>query len=169
MRLYGDIAPAATVAGSGRSAIALSSSHRRRGAGLTKQRRTETRAENRDGYVPGETAPAQTEWTYQPNVDLFNADAPIEAYADLPGAASDAIDVGHEQGILSIQARVQPRARESWHRVVNEFGVGNFHRRFQIDAPVDADHVVADYNEGVLKVTLPKAREAQRRRIPVKA
>ncbi|MCL4196020.1 MAG: Hsp20/alpha crystallin family protein [Phycisphaerales bacterium] len=117
---------------------------------------------------PG-TMQARSEWTYRPHVDIIDADAAIEVYADLPGATGESIDVSFEQGILTIEARVQPRARESWHRVVNEFGVGNFHRRFQIDAPVDADHVVADYNEGVLKVTLPKAREAQRRRIPVKA
>lgn len=113
--------------------------------------------------------PARNEWTYRPHVDIIDADSAFEVYADLPGATGESIDVSFEQGILTIQARVQPRARESWHRVVNEFGVGNFHRRFQIDAPVDADHVVADYNEGVLKITLPKAREAQRRRIPVKA
>ncbi len=117
---------------------------------------------------PG-TMQARSEWTYRPHVDIIDADAAIEVYADLPGAASESIDVSFEQGILTIEARVQPRLHETWKRVVNEFGVGNFHRRFQIDAAVDPEHIGAEYNEGVLKITLPKAQQAQRRRIPVKA
>ncbi len=116
-----------------------------------------------------DTARASSEWSYRPNVDIIDNDAAIEVHADLPGAAGESIEVAFEQGILSIEAQVPHRHNESWKRVVTEFGVGNFHRRFQIDANVDADRIAADYSDGVLKITLPKAREAQRRRIPVKA
>lgn len=116
-----------------------------------------------------ETARRGAEWTYRPNVDIIDNDATIEVHADLPGANGDAIDVAFEQGILSIDAPVAHRHEESWKRVVTEFGVGNFHRRFQIDAPIDSEQIAADYTDGVLKVTLPKAREAQRRKITVKA
>jgi HSP20 family molecular chaperone IbpA len=116
-----------------------------------------------------ETARTDTEWTYRPNVDIVDTDSAIEVHADLPGANGEAIDVAFEQGILSINAPVTHRHDESWKRVVTEFGVGNFHRRFQIDAQIDSEKIAADYTDGVLKVTLPKAREAQRRKIPVKA
>lgn len=109
------------------------------------------------------------EWSYRPNVDIIDTDAAIEVHADLPGAAGESIEVAFEQGILSIEAQVPQRQSDSWKRVVTEFGVGNFHRRFQIEADIDADHIDADYSDGVLKVTLPKSRQAQRRKIPVKS
>jgi len=114
------------------------------------------------------TARTSAEWTYRPNVDIIDTDVAIEVRADLPGAASESIDVAFEQGILSIEAQVPRRDRESWQRVGTEFGVGNFHRRFQIDANVEPDGINADYANGVLTITLPKKSEAQRRKIPVK-
>lgn len=115
-----------------------------------------------------DTARTGTEWTYRPNVDIIDTDAAIEVHADLPGAASESIDVAFEQGILSIEAQVPRRDSESWRRVGTEFGVGNFHRRFQIDANVEPEGINADYTNGVLTITLPKKRESQRRKIPVK-
>ena len=116
-----------------------------------------------------ETTRTGTEWTYRPNVDIIDTDSAIEVHADLPGAASEEIDVAFEQGILSIDARVSRRDSESWRRVGTEFGVGHFHRRFQIDANIEPDGISANYANGVMKIVLPKKSEAQRRKIPVKA
>lgn len=114
-------------------------------------------------------APLPSQWTYRPNVDIVDTDAAIEVYADVPGATGDSIDIAFEQDILSIEARVQTRRHETWTPVADEFGVGNFHRRFQIDAAIEPDAITADFDAGVLKITLPKAKQAQRRRIPVRA
>lgn len=106
-------------------------------------------------------------WTYRPNVDIVDAGDELTLFADVPGADADGIDVSLESGILTIDARVQPRNRARAQSILREYGVGNYHRRFEIDETLDPEGVNAEYREGVLTLHLPKARRAQRRRIPV--
>jgi len=54
-----------------------------------------------------------------------------------------------------------------WHR--QERGFGTFSRLVELPYPVDADNVSAEFEHGVLRITLPKAEDAKPRRISVKA
>lgn len=108
-------------------------------------------------------------WTYRPLVDIFDTPDEVLLHADLPGVNPEHVDVSVEAGILTIQAQVQPRGVQGARTVLNEYGVGNFHRRFEIDDTIDPDHINAEYRDGVLQVRLPKAPRAKRRRIPVSA
>ena len=106
-------------------------------------------------------------WTYRPNVDIFDTADELLLMADLPGANPETIDVSMESGILTIQAEVAPRQWGGGQSIAHEYGVGGFHRRFEIDESIDAEHVAAEYHDGELTVRLPKAQQARRRRIPV--
>lgn len=106
-------------------------------------------------------------WTYRPNVDVLDTPEAVLLMADMPGASSDSIDVSFENGILTIQASVQPRRRHAARPVLQEYGVGNFHRRFEVDETIDARNVSAEYRDGVLNVRLPKTQHARRHRVPV--
>jgi HSP20 family molecular chaperone IbpA len=110
----------------------------------------------------------QQEWTYRPNVDVIDAKEEYLVVADIPGAAQNDIDITFQEDVLSIQAPVSGRFPETaqFHR--QEYGVGGFHRRFVVEAPVDADKMTADFEHGVLTVHLPKAEKAKGRRVPVK-
>jgi HSP20 family protein len=55
----------------------------------------------------------------------------------------------------------------TWHR--RERGIGKFLRTIDMPAEVDVEQVKADYQEGVLKVTLPKAPSARPKQIKIKA
>lgn len=55
----------------------------------------------------------------------------------------------------------------SWHR--RERGTGRFLRTVDLPADVDADKVKADYRDGILKVTLPKAEAARPKRVSIQA
>lgn len=109
----------------------------------------------------------QTSWTYRPNVDIFDTPEGLLLVADLPGADAETIDVSMESGILTLQASVVPRPRAAAQCCTHEYGVGGFHRRFEIDDTIDAEAVTAEYREGTLTVRLPRAAQARRRRIPV--
>ncbi|MCA9297915.1 MAG: Hsp20/alpha crystallin family protein [Phycisphaerales bacterium] len=87
--------------------------------------------------------------------------------ADVPGSSSDSIEVSLESGVLTIQASVEPRGVEGSTVVAHEYGVGGFHRRFEIDESIDPEGVSAEYRDGSLTIRLPKAPRAQRRRVPV--
>ena len=110
-----------------------------------------------------------TGWTYRPNVDIFDTDEELLLIADMPGSTAESIDVSLESGVLTIQAEVEQRTRRSADALMTEYGVGNFHRRFEIDERIDHDGVTAEYSDGTLTVHLPKDQQSRRRRIPVAA
>ena len=106
-------------------------------------------------------------WTYRPSVDIFDTSEELLLMADMPGADPERVDVTLESGILTVQANVAPRQPDQAQCLVHEYGVGSFHRRFEIDESIDAEAVSAEYRDGALNIRLPKAQQARRRRIPV--
>lgn len=89
--------------------------------------------------------------------------------ADLPGLTQDQLHVAVTQrNHVTIQgeraAAEAPNGR--WHR--RERGFGRFQRLVKLPAPVDADKVEAKLENGLLRLTLPKAEEAKPRKIAVK-
>lgn len=119
--------------------------------------------------VNAKTVPTTEGWIYRPLVDIFNTPDELLMQADLPGADPDQIDVAVESGILTIQARTRNRVPQGDRTILNEYGVGGFHRRFEIDDSIDPENIGAEYRDGVLRVRLPKAPRAQRKRIQVSA
>jgi len=90
--------------------------------------------------------------------------------ADMPGAGAGDVDVHYENGQLSIHGKVDPRQDESnTNYLLHEYGVGDFHRTFQVGEGIDAARIAADMRNGVLTLHLPKAQEVLPRRIEVKS
>lgn len=115
----------------------------------------------------GSTRRSGSSWTYRPHVDIFDAPDELLMIADLPGVDPKTIDVSLEAGVLTIQAQVTARQYAHAQSLMHEYGVGSFHRRFEVDDSIDAEGVNAEYRNGTLTVHLPKAQQARRRRIPV--
>ncbi|MCL4210407.1 MAG: Hsp20/alpha crystallin family protein [Phycisphaeraceae bacterium] len=107
-------------------------------------------------------------WTYRPRVDIVDRPEEVVIFADLPGCTRESIQVGVERGVLTIDAAVPARTPKSSRWMRQEYGVGNFHRRFGLDDTIDASKASADYRNGVLAVRLPKTGAAVRRTIKVK-
>jgi HSP20 family protein len=117
-----------------------------------------------------EVEPTRGGRTYIPTVDIVEQKDELLLIADVPGATSDGIDIDYERGQLTVQARVAPRQppdRTSY--LLQEYGVGDFCRSFQVGEGVDADKIHAEVADGVLTVHLPKAAELKPRRIEVKS
>ena len=108
-------------------------------------------------------------WTYRPNVDIIDSAQEYTVLADLPGADQDAIDVSFQDDVLSVQAPIEPRVSNVSQVYRHEYGIGGFHRRFVVEAPVDAEKMSAEYDNGVLAIHLPKAEKAKGRRIAVQS
>lgn len=106
---------------------------------------------------------------FTPNVDILEGRDELILLADVPGAGPDGIDIQYEQGELSIHARVKPRKPDGEQRcLLYEYGVGDYHRSFQLSETIDNDKIHAEVNNGVLTVHLPKAEAAKPRKIAVK-
>lgn len=114
------------------------------------------------GQMVGTDAPG---WT--PAVDLCETADAFILTAELPGLDRDAIDVQAEENRVAIRGerRTGHAACEQYHRV--ERGQGRFARAFILPEPIDVESVAAEFNDGVLTVTLPKAHGRGARRIDV--
>lgn len=92
-------------------------------------------------------------------VDIFESDNSFTLKADLPGYNKDNIEVDFKEGNLSITAK-----RESVKESVDSNNVvlrserffGEVRRTFNFGDAVDNTSIVANYNDGVLAVSLPK-------------
>lgn len=105
-------------------------------------------------------------WTPATNL-VETADA-YEVSLDLAGFDRDDIEVTVDQGILTItgeRAEAHEGEERTYH--MKERSVGRFSRSFSLPSSVDAENVAASYENGVLRVNLPKQEEARTRRIEV--
>lgn len=129
---------------------------------------TESHAIQRTEPSPATVRRDEThEWTYRPDVDVLDLGDEVRMVADVPGAAREHIEVGFDDGVLTIQAAVRPRTPPGARWILQEYGVGGFHRRFVLDDTIDPEGITADYRNGTVTVRLPKRRGYQRRQIPV--
>jgi HSP20 family protein len=122
-----------------------------------------------------ENAPTQAEHTrggrvYSPHVDIVEAESELLLVADVPGAKPDSVDINYERGLLTLHVRVEPRQGEAETQFLfREYGIGDYHRCFEIGEGVDALKINAELRDGVLTVHLPKAEAVRPRKIQVKA
>jgi len=105
--------------------------------------------------------------TSGPAADLYETDDYFVLEMNLPGYDLSDIDVNLEQGVISgSREDVSEEEKGTYH--VRERGWGRFTRSFTVPHTIDPKGVSAEFANGVLNVTLPKAAEAKARRIEVK-
>jgi HSP20 family protein len=106
--------------------------------------------------------------TYTLPVDILETDDSYVLYASVPGVAGENVDVTFEEGMLTITAKAQPfETQGRWIR--QERPWGNWTRRLELPKEIDGSGISAEFENGVLVVTVPKAARAQPVRIPVAA
>ncbi|MFL7837961.1 MAG: Hsp20/alpha crystallin family protein [Candidatus Promineifilaceae bacterium] len=107
---------------------------------------------------------------YIPQVDIYSDNDNIVILADMPGVADKDIDITLDKDILTINGFISNAAEpEGYELVHDEYGVGDYRRSFTLPDEIDRDNIEASLSNGVLRVKLPKAPEAQTRKITVKA
>jgi HSP20 family protein len=118
------------------------------------------------GAKAGESA-ALSAWT--PPVDIFEDEGSFVLLLDLPGVSRDDIKVNLSENVLSVsgERRFEDEAgRDKYHRIERSYG--QFFRSFTLPPNVDTEAMRAESKDGVLRLTLPKKREARPRQIEVK-
>lgn len=103
-----------------------------------------------------------------PRVNLREDADHVYVEAQLPGIDARALEMTVLKNTLTLAGeRKNGIENVSWHR--RERGLGRFLRTIDIPAEIDVEHVAADYRDGVLTVTMPKAATAKPKRIEIKA
>jgi HSP20 family protein len=121
---------------------------------------------------PNMFAPSATRgFTLTPSLDVKETDKEIVVEAELPGLEEKHISLMMQNGVLTLQGEKRleyDEEKENYH--VMERRYGSFSRSLRVPDTVDEAKVEARFENGVLKVTLPKRPEAtsEQRKIEIK-
>jgi len=120
------------------------------------------------------TAPEDTERTrdcqcFVPRADIYEVDDQIVVVTDVPGASEASIEITVEKNVLTINAYVDLVKHEGYALTWAEYEVGDYQRSFRLSEEIDRNKIEATIKDGVLHLYMPKAKEAQARKISVKA
>jgi HSP20 family protein len=90
--------------------------------------------------------------------------------ASLPGISPDDLNVTLEDNVLTIQGEVkEDETIEESNYHIRERRTGSFSRSVRFPVPVESDKVEAEFENGVLTLSIPKAEAVKPKRIAVKA
>ena len=101
---------------------------------------------------------------------------PIDAYRtgdtfvvefDLPGVASDSIDLTVERNVLTVHAVRKPSGTEGAEMLLAERPQGTFSRQLFLGETLDTDRLDAKYVDGVLRIRIPVAEQAKPRKVAI--
>ena len=95
----------------------------------------------------------------QPLLDVYETDNTIVASLDLPGVEKKDVEVSVSNGFLTIFGERKNISSEG--RIWQETLFGTFKRTFELTEAVVEDKIKAQFKNGILKISLPKAEEVK--------
>src|SRR5215470_16565893 len=116
----------------------------------------------------GGSEDALTTSNFAPAVDVYEDEHQVTLKIEVPGIDEKDIDVRVENNTLTVKGErkiEKEEKEENYRRVERQYG--SFTRTFTLPQTVDAENVTANYEKGVLKITLPKKAEAKPKQIKV--
>ena len=122
----------------------------------------------RESYGPEGREESLTSTTFAPPVDVYEDEHNVTLKIEVPGVDDKDIDVRIENNVLTVHGErkfEKEEKEENFRRVERQYG--SFTRTFTLPNTVDSEKVSANYEKGILKVTLPKKAEAKPKQIKV--
>lgn len=113
------------------------------------------------------TGTVTEEWL--PSVDISETKKNFIVNAELPGLDAKDVSVSLSGDLLIIKGekKREEEEKDEHHHYIERYS-GSFQRSFQLPTSVKGDKVEATFDKGVLKVTVPKAEEAEKKEIEIK-
>ena len=105
-----------------------------------------------------------------PAVDMYQTDDEIVVRASLPGIKADEVQINVTGDVLTLKGEVKHEEEKndrSWH--IREQRWGSFQRSVALPTNVVSDQAKAEFENGILTITLPKAEEVRPRTITINA
>jgi HSP20 family protein len=116
----------------------------------------------------GRTAEESNLTPWAPAVDIYETENELVVKADLPDVNPQDLDIRVENNILTIRGerKFDTKAHEDNYLRI-ERAYGSFSRSFSLASSVNSEAIQADYQNGVLTLSLPKREEAKPKQIKV--
>jgi len=105
---------------------------------------------------------------FVPRTTVAETDNGYEVEVDLPGMKPEDVQVemrGNELWLSGERKQEKEEKGKNYHRIEQEYG--RFERVIPLSAPVSEDKIKAHYQNGVLKVTVPKSEAVRPKRVPI--
>ena len=120
------------------------------------------------GDVPEHTGEESNLTPWAPDVDIYETEHELVVKADLPDVNPQDLDIHVENNILTIRGerKFENKVKEENYLRV-ERAYGSFSRSFSLANSVNSEAIKADYQNGVLTLSIPKREEAKPKQIKV--
>jgi HSP20 family protein len=106
---------------------------------------------------------------WNPQVDIFENKDQIVLEAELPGLKPEDVEISIENNVLTLHGERKFEKKnegDNFHRVERSYG--SFTRSFTLPPTVNSEDATAEFENGILRLTLAKREEAKPRRIEIK-
>jgi HSP20 family protein len=110
------------------------------------------------------TAPARF---FVPVTDIYENEQSLTVVMEMPGVDKSNVEISVEDGVLSVQGRIDFSKYETMLPLYTEYNIGHYRRSFSLSNRIDQDKIAAEMADGVMTLTLPKVEEAKPRKIAV--
>jgi HSP20 family protein len=104
---------------------------------------------------------------YVPYADIYETDEALTVVMEMPGVEKSRLNVALESDVLKVDGQIDFTKYKDMEPVYAEYNVGHYARSFTLSNKIDQEKISAQLEDGVLTLTLPKAKQARPRRISI--
>ncbi|MBL8824172.1 MAG: Hsp20/alpha crystallin family protein [Planctomycetia bacterium] len=105
---------------------------------------------------------------YTPALDIYETEDGLVLEADLPSVKPENLEIRVQDNVLHLFGKVTWPVSATARLIHEEIREEDFYRSFILSDEVDTEQITADFSDGVLKLTLPKAPKTKPRKIEVR-
>ena len=135
-----------------------------KGAAMAENKELEVREKKELVAKEEKTVPGRY---FIPYADICETEDALAVVLEMPGVEKKDLDVGLENDVLRVDGRIDFSKYKEMEPVYAEYNVGHYARSFALSDAIDQERISASLEDGVLTLTLPKAKRAEPRRIAI--
>ncbi|MGD0108236.1 MAG: Hsp20/alpha crystallin family protein [Rhodopila sp.] len=105
---------------------------------------------------------------FVPAADIFETEDALTVIMEIPGVEKKDVSIALEEDSLRVEGQIDFSKYQGMEPVYTEYNVGHYARGFSLSGKIDREGISAQLDDGVLTLTLPKAKESMPRRIAIK-
>ena len=105
---------------------------------------------------------------FVPAADIFETEDALTVIMEIPGVEKKDVSIALEDDSLRVEGQIDFSKYQGMEPVYTEYNVGHYARGFSLSGKIDREGISAQLDDGVLTLTLPKAKESMPRRIAIK-
>jgi len=104
---------------------------------------------------------------YVPYADIYETGDALSVVMEMAGVTKDNVSVALENDVLRVEGQIDFAKYDGMEPVYTEYNIGHYARSFTLSNKIDQEKISAQLEDGVLTLRLPKAKQAQARRIAI--